>query len=121
MELGRRLRGLTPRWTDTDPELNPFPGKAARKGQGMIFNVARYSDRLSRQFRLMGGRMIRRSFTDRSDALSLPQPGIVNCMGYGAIEKKLSALWKPSAAPIPNGRNRRGADHNGRAPPFLGC
>lgn len=84
MELGRRLRGLTPRWTDTDPELDPFPGKAARKGQGMIFNVARYSDRLSRQFRLVGGQMIRRSFTDRSDALSLPQPVIVNCMGYGA-------------------------------------
>lgn len=84
LELGRRLRGLTPPWTDTDPETDPFPKKARRKGQGMVFNVARYSDRLSRQLRLMGGQMVRRSFSDRSDALSLPQPVIVNCMGYGA-------------------------------------
>lgn len=84
MELGRRLRGLTPPWTDADPDQVPFPDKARRKGQGMVFNVARYSDRLSRQFRLMGGRMVRRGFVDRSDVLSLPQSVIVNCMGYGA-------------------------------------
>ncbi|MEO1489082.1 MAG: FAD-dependent oxidoreductase, partial [Pseudomonadota bacterium] len=88
VSLGRRLRGLNPAWTSADPEYDPFPGKARRKGHTMTFNVARYSDRLTRQFLMRGGKMVRRSFDTQADILALPQPTIVNCMGYGA-----KALW----------------------------
>ncbi|MEO0589620.1 MAG: FAD-dependent oxidoreductase [Pseudomonadota bacterium] len=84
LELGRGLRGINPRWTNTDPLRDPFPGKARRKGKAMIFNITRYNDRLMRQFLLKGGRMVRRSFESRADALALGEPVIVNCMGYGA-------------------------------------
>ncbi|MDJ0977685.1 MAG: FAD-dependent oxidoreductase [Erythrobacter sp.] len=88
LELGRGLRNLNPPWTDTDPERDPFPGKARRKGQSMIFNVTGYFDRLARQFERRGGRMVRRAFAERSEALALPEPVILNCMGYGA-----KSLW----------------------------
>ena len=88
LELGRELRGINPRWTNTDPLRDPFPGKARRKGEAMIFNITRYSDRLTRQFLLNGGKMVRRWFENRADALALPEPVIVNCMGYGA-----NAIW----------------------------
>lgn len=88
LHLDRRLRGLTPPWQDADPERDPFPGKARRKGQVMTFNVARYSDRLMRRFYALGGRMMRRAFPDRAAALALAEPVIINCMGYGA-----KAIW----------------------------
>ena len=88
LHLDRRLRGIGPGWTDADEATDPFPGKAARKGPVMTFNVARYSDRLARQFLLRGGRMVRRAFPDRAAVLALPEPVIVNCMGYGA-----QAIW----------------------------
>ena len=67
---------------------NPFPGHETATGQGMVFNVASYADRLAQLFMLRGGRMIRRAFPDRAAALALPEPVIVNCMGYGA-----KAIW----------------------------
>ncbi|MDJ0641944.1 MAG: FAD-dependent oxidoreductase [Erythrobacter sp.] len=88
LHLDRRLRGLNPAWGDPDPERDPFSAKLRRKGPAMIFNVARYFDRLVRQFEAKGGKMVRRTFANRTQLLSLPQPIIVNCMGYGA-----NAIW----------------------------
>ena len=88
LHLDRRVRGLHPNWINVDPEADPFAGKTRRKGAVMTFNVARYSDRLVRQFRQQGGRMIRKSFPDRAAVLGLSEPVIVNCMGYGA-----QAIW----------------------------
>lgn len=84
LHLDRRLGRINPPWSDTDPARDPFPGKAQRKGQVMLFNVATYFDRLTQQFQRMGGTMVRRAFPDRSQVLALPQPVIVNCMGFGA-------------------------------------
>lgn len=50
----------------------------------MVFNVASYADRLTRQFLLLGGKMVRRQFPDRSAVLALPEQTIINCMGFGA-------------------------------------
>lgn len=88
LHLDPMLTGLNPAWRDADPLRDPFPGKARRTGPVMTFNVARYFERLTRLFQLKGGQMVRRSFADRQEALSLPQPVIVNCMGYGA-----KAIW----------------------------
>ena len=96
LHLDGRLRGLVPRWGDTPPEERPFPDRFSRSGPTMVFNVSEYSDRLTRLFLLRGGRMVRRSFPDRAAALALPEPVIVNCMGYGA-----KAIWgDPGLVPV---------------------
>lgn len=88
LHIHRRVRDLQPPWRQMAPEENPFAPRETATGNGMVFNVASYADRLARLFMLRGGRMIRRSFPDRAAALALPEPVIVNCMGYGA-----KAIW----------------------------
>ena len=88
LHLDRRLRGLNPPWSDLELEQSPFPGREGRYGPVLVFNVASYADRLSELFLLRGGKMVRRAFPSRADVLALPEPVIVNCMGYGA-----KAIW----------------------------
>jgi glycine/D-amino acid oxidase-like deaminating enzyme len=88
LHIHSRVRDLTPRWRGLEGTENPFPGRETAMGQGMVFNVASYADRLSQAFLLRGGRMVRRAFPDRAAVLALPEPVIVNCMGYGA-----KAIW----------------------------
>ncbi|MBI1391270.1 MAG: FAD-dependent oxidoreductase [Alphaproteobacteria bacterium] len=88
LELGRRLSGLTPKWSDRPEASNLFGGRRVRGGLSMVFNVAGYADRLTRDFLLRGGRMVRREFPDRSAVLDLSESVIVNCTGYGARQ-----LW----------------------------
>ncbi|WP_425409165.1 FAD-dependent oxidoreductase [Hyphococcus sp.] len=92
----RRLSGLAPRWSDVPDTENPFPVARARAGLIMTFNVASYAERLTRDFLLRGGRMVRRSFPERAEILQLSEPVIVNCTGYGA-----KALWEDrTLAPV---------------------
>ncbi|RXZ66161.1 FAD-dependent oxidoreductase [Pelagerythrobacter rhizovicinus] len=84
LHLNRRVRDLRPPWRRLEPGENPFAPRDAATGQGMVFNVASYADRLAQLFMLRGGRMIRRAFPDRTAVLALPETVIVNCMGYGA-------------------------------------
>ncbi len=96
LHLGRTVRDMEPVWSALAEGENPFPGKRAASGQNMIFNVASYADRLTRLFLLRGGKMERRSFPDRAAVLSLSEPVIVNCMGYGA-----RSIWgDDSLAPV---------------------
>ncbi|WP_053043911.1 FAD-dependent oxidoreductase [Pelagerythrobacter marensis] len=88
LHINRRVRDLNPPWRRLADQENPFAPRSTATGQGMVFNVASYADRLARLFMLRGGRMIRRAFPDRSAALALPERVIVNCMGYGA-----KAIW----------------------------
>lgn len=88
LHIHRQVRDLQPPWRQMAAEENPFAPRKTATGNGMVFNVASYADRLARLFMLRGGRMIRRSFPDRAAALSLAEPMIVNCMGYGA-----KAIW----------------------------
>jgi D-amino-acid oxidase len=92
LHVNRRVRDLTPRWRGLQGAENPFPGRETATGQGMVFNVASYADRLAQLFLLRGGRMVRRSFPDRTAALALTEPMVVNCMGYGA-----KAIWGDEA------------------------
>ena len=84
----RQVRDLNPRSRRFEEPASPFPGRSGRVGTTTVFNVASYADRLARQFLLRGGRMVRRTFPDRAAVLALPQPVVVNCMGYGA-----KAIW----------------------------
>lgn len=88
LHLHRRVRDLQPPWRQMSPGENPFAPRETATGNGMVFNVASYADRLARLFMLRGGRMVRRAFPDRAAALALAEPVIVNCMGYGA-----KAIW----------------------------
>ena len=87
LHLDRRVRDMTPRWPLLSKDEHPFPVERARRGLFMTFNVASYAKALTRDFHLRGGRMVRRDFPDRDAILSLNEPVIVNCTGYGA--KKL--------------------------------
>lgn len=84
LHLDRRLRGLAPAWSAIPRDTHPFPVDRARGGLILSFNVASYAARLTRDFLLRGGRMIRREFPDRASVLALPEPVVVNCTGYGA-------------------------------------
>lgn len=88
LHIHRRVRDLTPPWRGLDEYENPFAGRETAMGQAMVFNVASYADRLVPAFMLRGGSMVRRSFPDRAAVLALPEPVIINCMGYGA-----RAIW----------------------------
>lgn len=96
LHLHRRVRDLQPSWREMAPAESPFAPRETATGNGMVFNVASYADRLARLFMLRGGRMIRRSFPDRAAVLALPEPVVVNCMGYGA-----KAIWDdPALVPV---------------------
>ena len=43
-----------------------------------------YLDAVARDFRLAGGRIVVREFSDAEDLLALPEPVIMNCTGLGA-------------------------------------
>jgi len=88
LHLGRRLRGMTPGWSTIAPGAHPFRAERVRSGLVMTFNAAAYAERLTRDFLLRGGQMVRRDFPNHTSVLELPEPVIVNCTGYGA-----KTLW----------------------------
>jgi len=92
LHIHRRVRDLSPPWRELTGGENPFPARETAIGQGMVFNVASYADRLAQLFMLRGGRMVRRAFPDRAAVLALGDPVIVNCMGYGS-----KAIWDDAA------------------------
>ncbi|MEL7110350.1 MAG: FAD-dependent oxidoreductase [Pseudomonadota bacterium] len=88
MHLGGRINDMMPGTRPLAADAHQFPVASARQGLEMVFNVAAYTERLLRDYFALGGRMVRRTFGDRSEALSLPESVIVNCTGYGA-----KTLW----------------------------
>ena len=92
LHLHRTVRDLQPPWRELTGPANPFAPREAARGHGMVYNVAAYSDRLAQLFMLRGGRMVRQTFPDRASVLTLPEPVIVNCMGFGA-----KAIWGDEA------------------------
>lgn len=88
LHLSGRVGDLGPRSRALPDEAHAFPVASARRGLDMAFNIAAYTDRLVRDFLALGGRMVRRSFADRSQVLAVSEDVIMNCTGYGA-----KALW----------------------------
>jgi D-amino-acid oxidase len=96
LQVQRRVRDMQPAWGELTGVANPFPGRETHRGQGMVFNVASYADRLLQAFLMRGGKIVRRAFADRSQILQLDEPVILNCMGYGA-----KSIWGDATlAPI---------------------
>lgn len=84
LHLGRTLSGMTPPWSRLDETAHPFGDRRVRGGHGLCFNVAGYSEKLTRDFLARGGVMKRRRFADRAALLALDESHIVNCTGFGA-------------------------------------
>ncbi|MEM9899051.1 MAG: FAD-dependent oxidoreductase [Pseudomonadota bacterium] len=82
--LHRRLDGLTPEWDRLGEDESPFTAETVRGGPSLAFNVASYSERLTRDFLLRGGKIVRRSFPDLASLSTLSERVIFNCTGYGA-------------------------------------
>ncbi|MEM6537506.1 MAG: FAD-dependent oxidoreductase [Pseudomonadota bacterium] len=82
--LHRRLDGLTPEWDRLGEDESPFNAETVRGGPSLAFNVASYSERLTRDFLLRGGKIVRRSFPDLASLTTLSERVIFNCTGYGA-------------------------------------
>jgi D-amino-acid oxidase len=89
LHLDRRLNDITPAWSRLSDDAHPFPVARAQSGLNLTFNVASYAQRLTQEFLMRGGRMVRRDFPDRGAVFALSEPVIVNCTGYGA-----KALWE---------------------------
>lgn len=92
LRLDPMLRGTVPPWSEVEPGDHPFRADEAHGGLLMAFNIASYSQQLSHDFLVRGGRMVRRSFGGTSEILALPEPVIVNCTGYDARQ-----LWSDAS------------------------
>ena len=84
LHIGRRVRDLRPASMALEPHEHPFPVPSARRWEGAVFNVASYMDRLTRDFLLRGGKMVRQAFPDRAAIIALSEKTVVNCTGFGA-------------------------------------
>src|SRR5271155_637497 len=85
---GDRIADLTPMSQDIPVGAHPFPTKYVRRDTSLTFNVADYARQLMNDFMIAGGIIETREFQSPQDMASLPQPGIINCPGYGARQ-----LW----------------------------
>ncbi|MDB5690130.1 MAG: D-amino-acid oxidase [Sphingomonas bacterium] len=89
IDLGDRVRDLTPRAQELAPGQHPFPVPFARRNSSLTFNVSTLSHLLTEDFLAAGGRIEHAEFHEPADLGRLKQKTIINCTGYGA-----RALWK---------------------------
>ena len=110
LSIGDRLDGMTPPMSDIPAGAHPFPTRApVSAGLSMTFNLAEYAHRIMEDFLMMGGSMKRAEFHSPAEIVSLPEPVIVNCTGYGARE-----LWKDESLIPVRGQIARLATQNDR-------
>ena len=80
------LSDLFPYSATLGPGEHPFPTDHVQRMVTMQIDPGRLLRRLEQDFRLAGGNIVIRSFADREDILSLPEPVIFNCTGLGAAK-----------------------------------
>ena len=81
---GARLSDLFPRNERLPPGATPFHGFSVRRQANLMFNLASYANTLVEQFRLAGGKTVRREFHAPGELAQLPEKVVINCTGYGA-------------------------------------
>jgi D-amino-acid oxidase len=79
-----RINDIEPSSHTLSPDQHPFPVAYARQTSNMQFNIAELGRRLMADFIAEGGRIEQRTFNSPADLLTLTQPVVVNCTGYGA-------------------------------------
>lgn len=81
---GSPIRDLYPDLRELAPKENPFDFPFARRFATMFVEPPVYLNALLRDLRLSGTKVVVRGFESRGDVLALPEPLIVNCLGFGA-------------------------------------
>jgi glycine/D-amino acid oxidase-like deaminating enzyme len=81
-----QFKDLFPHRATLGPGEHPFPTRYAHRYLTMQFDPGILLRRLVQDFQLAGGRFVIRSFTDRSEVLSLDEAYIFNCTGFGAAQ-----------------------------------
>ncbi len=82
--LEHRVADLYPPVVDYRPGEHPFFPSYCRRTAAYRFNIAAYSRHLETEFRERGGEIRRADFQVAAELLTLRQPVIVQCTGYGA-------------------------------------
>ncbi|MFQ5791063.1 MAG: FAD-dependent oxidoreductase [Acidobacteriota bacterium] len=80
------IQDLFPELADLEPRQHPFGYRYCRRTWQMMIEPPVYLNAVLRDFRLAGGKVVRRELADLGDLLSLPEPVILNCTGLGARE-----------------------------------
>jgi D-amino-acid oxidase len=78
---------LTPELFNTvslEPGQHPFAQRSARRTHVLMIEPESYLRAVLADFRLAGGEVVVRSFSDRAAVLALEEPLVVNCTGLGA-------------------------------------
>jgi D-amino-acid oxidase len=66
------------------PDEHPFPAPVARRFLSMHIDTGQYLRQVEEDFRVSGGRIVVREFSDPAAVAALAEPVIVNCTGLGA-------------------------------------
>ncbi|MEX2126165.1 MAG: FAD-dependent oxidoreductase [Woeseia sp.] len=83
-DLFSRHADMYPEFRTLSRDLHPFPAPYARHFDTMFIEPPTYLPAVMRDYYSAGGEIVVRTFTDRSDLMSLDQPVIINCSGLGS-------------------------------------
>lgn len=87
--------GFFPEARELRPQDHPFPVANAIVFNTMLIEPHTYLRALMRDFRVAGGRIVVREFTDRRELATLPVPLIFNCTGLGSRDLFEDAEMNP--------------------------
>ncbi|MDZ7643056.1 MAG: FAD-dependent oxidoreductase [Woeseiaceae bacterium] len=83
-DMRLRYPQFFPELMDLPPDAHPFPAPHALHFDTMFIEPPVYLPAVLRDFRMAGGELVVREFTDVADVMTLEQPVVVNCTGLGA-------------------------------------
>jgi glycine/D-amino acid oxidase-like deaminating enzyme len=78
------IHDLFPERADLGPEEHPFGYRYCRVNWTMMIETLAYLNAVVRDYRLAGGNIVVREFSNQEDVLSLPESVFINCTGIGA-------------------------------------
>ena len=78
------IRDLFPARADLAPDEHPFGSPYCRVNWTMMIETLIYLNAVLRDYRLAGGKVVVREFSNQEDVLSLPESVFINCTGIGA-------------------------------------
>ena len=78
------LTDLFPNFKKLDRYEHPFPTSNVLRWNTMLIEPPIYLKALTRDFQLVGGKIVARNFSDLDELLDLSEDVIVNCTGLGA-------------------------------------
>lgn len=75
---------LFPEQEDLAPGAHSFPWPYVRRSWTMVIEPTTYLNALLRDFRVAGGKLVKRTFDTLDEVVALSEPVLLNCTGLGA-------------------------------------